>query len=526
MVAALTCGLAAAAATEPAVADLGWSRAVSIGTTAVEARPALVVDPADRVQVFFIDREAGGGILRWVTAGLDGRIIAGPVTLGEADLRARSVAAAVDGAGVRVVWVAPSGENMRVLSTRIGESAAAAPLALSDAVEDAGPVSLAPSAGSHAAWSQASAGRRSIWYQDPGQPPAEVAEGDAPTVAVGPAGPWIVWWQRVGFDTYRLVAASMRAGVRSIHILTGNLATARLQAPAAAHDAAGRLYVVFGTEQRGFGPAVGRLSHLDVRPDGRPSPRRVVAPGSPFAGGATAVPWRGAAAFAWADRRSGRSRNPEIYVGIQAGTELTERRLTYTLTASALPVLAAGPGSALTAGWLEVAPGGRFTLHLASTLRPVVQRFLLDIPELDVSRPLEAAAFALTAVVGTLPYSVMVTLFTTLVTTVAMVVGRAVLADTRPWLWLAASGTRAGVATLALALACQGLATTVLPLIPRLPVAAAACLLVLTWGWLRLRRTEALSSLQLGALVMSVVFGTSVALAFGQVARTLSQLSA
>lgn len=521
----LASGLAAAAPPEAAPTELSWSRPVSITSTAVEAKPALVVDARDRIHLFLIDREAGSGIVRWITADLDGQIVGGPRTLGAADLRARTIAAAVDGPHIRVVWVAPSGDEMRVVSARVSDATVVAPQSLSDPVEDAGPVGMAPSAGAHIVWSQAAAGRRSVWYKGPGQSPVEVALGDAPAVSAGSAAPWIVWWHRAGFDAYRLVAASPPSGSPSISTLTGNLATSRLHAPAAAHDGAGRLHVMFGTEQRGFGPVVGRLFILDVGPDGKPSPRRLVAPGSPFAAAASAAPWRGIAAFAWTDLRSGRSRNPEIYVGVDVEGAFAERRLTYSLTASAQPVLVAGPGAALTAAWLEVAPGGRFAVHLASTARPAPRHFLLAIPELDVYRPGEAAAFALTVLIGTIPYALLMTLATALLTGASAVASRAIFGGSRAWSWLLRSEVRVGLATLALALACHRTVTALFGLTPSAPVPAVLGVLVLGWAWLSLRRAHESTILQRAALVMVVVFGVSVVLAFGQVARTLSQLS-
>ncbi len=527
--------------------DVVWSRPVTIATTVVEARPPLVVDGVGRVHIFYIDRETAGGVVRWITTDLDGRILGGPRVLGAADLRARALAAAIDGSGIRVAWVAPAGERMRVVSMRVRDTAdttirdaATGPVEpLAPPAEDAGPIALAPSArGAHAAWSQASGGRREIWYWHPGLvAPVSIGAGDAPGLSVGPAGPSIVWWQRAGFDTYRLVTAPLGAAAPTPpggtasdpsepEPLTGRLATSRLQPPAVAHDAAGRLHVVFGTEQRGFGPAVGRLSLLAVGADGSVSPRRAVAPASPFAAGAVAVPWHGGVAFAWTDLRSGRSRNPEIYVGLVTDGVLRERRLTYTLSASVLPALAPGPGAALTAAWLEVASVGRFAVQLATTARPVPQRFVLGIPELDLYRPGDAAAFAFTVLFGTLPYAALLTLATSLLTAAALAVGGPVFGNTRWWAWLTASGCRAGIAALTVALV--GLAVVggaLFPFIPRLPLGAATGILALIWAWTRVRRGAPLTFGQRAALVLSVVFGVSVVLAFTWVARTLSQLA-
>ncbi|MGH2404741.1 MAG: hypothetical protein ACRDGN_09775, partial [bacterium] len=284
-------------------------------------------------------------------------------------------------------------------------------------------------------------------------------------------------------------------------------------------------HIMFGTELRGFGPSAGRLSLLEVGPDGRASSRMPVAQGSPFASGVVVARWRALAAFAWTDLRSGRSRNPEIYVGLRMSSGFEEHRITYTLAASVHPTLALGPGAALTAAWLEVAPAGRFRLQFASTARPAPRRFLLDIPELDVYRPAESAAFALTAILATLPYSVMITLATTLLTAAALAAGRAVFENTRGWVWLAASSSRASLGAVALALACHSAVTSVIPLVPRLPAPTGAAVLLMVGAWLHLRRPGSRSTLQQAALVMAVILLTSVALAFSQMARTLSQLA-
>ena len=526
--------LASVASAAPAE-EIAWSRPVIVVTTGVEARPALVVDRAGRAHIFYIDRAAGRGVVRWITAGPDGRIERAPRSIGAADLRARAVAAAPDPPGIRVAWVAPAGEAMRVLWARLDvPSGLIQPLG--PVAEDAGPIALAPSAGGvHALWSQASDGRREIWYRDPRRAAsAPIGAGDAPGLSVGPTGPVAVWWQRTGFDTYRLVAARLDGtvpltpgGTAALEPrpLTGSLATSRLHPPAVVHDAEARLYVVFGTEQRGFGPAVGRLSATEIA-GGLVSPRRSVASGSPFAAQATATQWRGAGVLAWTDLRSGRSRNPEIYVGVMRAGTVREQRLTYTLSASTYPALAAGPGQALTSVWLEVASGGRFGLNLASTARPAARRFLLGIPELDLHQPGEAAAFAFTALLGTLPYAALLTLATSLLTAAVVAIGGPVFAEARWWAWLAASGDRAGIAALALALVLQATAGAALfPFIPRLTIGPAAGVLVLVWAWTRARRAAPLTLGQRAAVVLSVVFAVSLALAFTWVARTLSPLA-
>lgn len=527
--------LASAASAAPAE-EIAWSRSVIVATTGVEARPALVVDRAGRAHIFYIDRDAGRGVVRWITAGPDGRIERAPRSIGAADLRARAVAAAPEPPGIRVAWVAPTGEAMRVLWARLDVTSSLIQ-PLGPVAEDAGPIALAPSAGGvHAVWSQASDGPREIWYRDPRRAAsAPVGAGDAPGLSVGPTGPVAVWWQRTGFDTYRLVAARLDATVPLTpggtvapepRPLTGSLATSRLHAPAVAHDAEARLYVVFGTEQRGFGPAVGRLSATEIDAGGLVSPRRSVASGSPFAAQATATQWRGAGVLAWTDLRSGRSRNPEIYVGLMRAGTVREQRLTYTLSASTYPVLAPGPGQALTAVWLEVASGGRFGLNLASTARPAARRFLLGIPELDLHRPGEAAAFAFTALFGTLPYAALLTLATALLTAAVVAIGGPVFADARWWAWLVASGDRAGIAALALALGLQAtVAGALFPFIPRLTPGLAVGALMAVWAWTRVRRSAPLTLAQRAAVVLSVVFAASLVLAFAWVARTLSQLA-
>jgi hypothetical protein len=175
---------------------------------------------------------------------------------------------------------------------------------------------------------------------------------------------------------------------------------------------------------------------------------------------------------------------------------------------------------------LEVISGGRFSVHLASTARPAPRHFILGIPELNVYAPGEAAAFAVTVLIGTIPYALLITLATILLTGVLAAAGRAILAGSGGWSWVAGSQVRVGVATLALALACHTMVTGLFRLTPAAPVPLILAVLVTAWVWLRLKRFEQPTILQQVARVMVVVFGLSVLLTFGQVARTLSQLSA
>jgi len=536
------------AAQAPSLEVSRWSRPVAVIMTRIEARPALVVDRSGRIHLFYLDRDGDRGLVLWVTTDVDGRTSHPPRVLGVADLRANTLGAAGGDQAIQIMWVAPSGDGMRVVGARVAAGGAGPenprmmPVPLGPQVEDAGPVSLVASRdGVHAVWSQARDGRREVWYRGPDRTPAAlVGPGDAPAVSVGPSGPVVVWWQRTGFDTYRLVAARLGPAVSPVAItLTGNLASSRLQPPAAAHDAGGRLYVVFGTEQRGFGPAVARLSWLDVDAAGGASPRRSLAAGSPFASQVTALPWGERVAVAWTDLRSGRSRNPEIYTGVLRTGAAREERLTYTLSASRLPVLASGPvplsgsgqpggpGGApvLTAAWLEVAPGGRFAMTLASTARPAARRFLLGIPELDLGRPGEAAPFALAALLGTLPYAGLLTLATGLLTAGVLMSARALFDETRWWGWIVASPRRSAVASTALTLAILRVVGGAVTFIPRAGLLPAAGVVAAVWGLARVRPRVAGSFGSRAGLVLVVAFAVSVAAAFVWAAGTLSQLA-
>lgn len=521
-----------------------WSRPVAVATTGIEARPALVLEPGGRAHLFYMDRQGEGAVVGWAAVEPDGGIGRGPRVVGSADLRAPWVAAAAAGQEIVAVWVAPSGEGMRVvlLRFRADGGGAAGPASRGGLhgppADDAGPIALAASAdGVHALWSQASGGRRLIWYLGPRMTSAApVGPGDAPGLSVGPEGPVGVWWERTGFDTYRLVAVRLdgrasrdsRPGglaPASVQPLTGNLATSVLEPPAVAHDAAGRLHAIYGTTLRGLGPAVSRLTALQLDAPGTPA-RRGFAAASPWAAQPAAIAWRRGIAAAWADQRSGRSRNLEIYAAFTDEGLTTEQRLTYSLRSSLRPALAAA-GEVLTVAWLEVLPDGKFELSLATTARPSRRLFLMGIPELDLYRPGGAAAFALTALLGALPYAAMMALATGLLTGAVLAVGRAVFEETRWWRWLAASAARSTLASLALALGLLSAAVGALfPFVPRLGPGPGAAVLALAWVTLRLRgRDEVPLGLRLASL-LAVVFAVAAALALAWTARALSQLAA
>lgn len=533
---------------QPDAAAVGnWSRPVAVATTEIEARPALAVEPGGRTHVFYLDRGAEGAVVSWAVVEPDGRIAHEPRTLGRADPRAAWVAAAAAGREQEIVvaWVAPSGEGMRVASLRVladGSGTGGRVLEgnlQGPQADDAGPIALAASpAGVHAIWSQASGGRRLIWYLGPGMASAApVGPGDAPALSVGPEGPVGVWWERTGFDTYRLVATGLGGSASrssetgglapaSVRPLTGNLATSVLEPPAAVHDASGRLHVIYGTTIRGLGPAVSRLTSLQVASHAQGAPARLgFAAASPWAAHPAAIAWLRGMAVAWADQRSGRSRTPEIYAAAVEEGVAAEHRLTYSLRSSLRPALAAD-GGALTVAWLEVLPGGRFELSLATTARPARRLFLMGIPELDIYRPGGAAAFALTALLGALPYAAMMALATALLTAAVVSVGRAVFEETRWWRWLAASAARSALASLALALGLLSTAVGALfPFVPRLGLAPAVAVLALAWAALHLRgRDEAPLGWRL-AFVLAVVFAAASALAFTWAAGALSQLA-
>lgn len=536
----------ASAPASPPTGPPGWSRPVALMTTGVDARPALVVEPDGRVHVFFLDRDGDRGVVRWIAVTPDGRFPGGrlegtPTDLGPADLRARSLAAARSGADIVVAWIAPSGEGVRAVTARIRGGYPGAPRPIGPEAEDAGPVVIAASADNvHAVWSQTAAGGRAIWHWTPSREQgAPVAPGDAPGLSAGRGGVWAAWWQRTGFDIYRVVAARLDDPSRPapsrpddpagppVVSLTGNLATSRLDPPAVAQDAGGHVHVLFGTEQRSFGPAVARLTRVEVDRAGRASPSRRTAAGSPYASQPAAGLWNGHAVFAWTDLRSGRSRTLEIYVAVVAGEQTAEQRLTYTLASSTHPVLAAGPGTALSAAWLELAAGGRYTITIATTARPEARRFVLGIPELDLSAPGSAAAFGAVAAVGALPYALFLTLAVLFITGLAVLMGRAVLDGTRAWRWLTATPARGTLASLGAAMCLQRLAATaVLPAVVEGSGGAAAGLLVFAAAWLWVRRRTGLTPWQKMAMVLVAVFAVSALLIFPWSARTLSRLAA
>ena len=179
----------------------------------------------------------------------------------------------------------------------------------------------------------------------------------------------------------------------------------------------------------------------------------------------------------------------------------------------------------LTAAWLEVAPGGRFAMTLASTARPAARRFLLGIPELDLGRPGEAAAFALAALLGTLPYAGLLTLATGLLTAGVLMSARALFDETRWWGWIVASPRRSAVASTALTLAILRVVGGAVPFIPRAGLLPAAGVVAAVWGLARVRPRVAGSFGSRAGLVLVVAFAVSVAAAFVWAAGTLSQLA-
>ena len=150
------------AAQAPSLEVSRWSRPVAVIMTRIEARPGLVVDRSGRIHLFYLDREGDRGLVLWVTTDVDGRTSHPPRVLGVADLRANTLGAAGGDQAIQIMWVAPSGDGMRVVGARVAAGGAGPenprmmPVPLGPQVEDAGPVSLVASRdGVHAVWSQA-----------------------------------------------------------------------------------------------------------------------------------------------------------------------------------------------------------------------------------------------------------------------------------------------------------------------------------------------------------------------------------
>ncbi len=505
-----------------------WSLPVTVAAVDIPTRPALVVDAAGLVHILAVDRDGTRGVVRWVVALTDGRIERPAAVLGPADLRAAAVAAAREGPAIRALWVAPAAGGVQVVTARL-DRAAGRPRALSDLVEDAGPISVVASGESvYAVWSQLSGGRREVWSWVSGErAPIRLGTGDAPAVSTGISGPVWVWWERTGPETYRLIATRPGAnGKMSPRAITGNVSTLTLETPALAHDPSGRLRILYGTQSRGFGRSQGRLYGLTLDAAGEVSERRQVAEESPSAFGAVAVRWQQRVLAVWTDLRSGRSLNPEIYVGLMTDGGISEERLTFTLSASTNPAVAPGPDTALTAAWLELQTDGRYGIALTSTDRPARRRFLLGIPELDLNRPAAALAFALTALIGATPYAALLTMATALATTVLLGTGRAIFADARWWQWFADSERRALTAALALALGIlKMVGRGLLPALPRLSPLLAGVALLIVWTWLRRRGAAPLSLGHGAGILLLALLAAAEWLAFPWAALALSQLA-
>src|SRR3972149_4676763 len=132
-------------------------------------------------------------------------------------------------------------------------------------------------------------------------------------------------------------------------------------------------------------------------------------------------------------------------------------------TPAAACTCSSGPSSGASArrwparpwAWRELAPGGRYAITIATTARPEARRFVLGIPELDLSAPGSAAAFAAVAAVGALPYASFLPLAALFITGLAVLIGRAVLDGTRAWRWLTATPARSTLASLGAAICLQ-----------------------------------------------------------------------
>jgi hypothetical protein len=428
----------------PVPESLVWSDPITVAETAVATPPAIAV-VGDRLFLFWLDKTAGATVLRHVVLDAGGRVhgALGEVSRG-VDERAGWPVAAASGDRVAVAWMgsAPGGLALFVAVLDSAGRFVRAPQQLTPAAESSGRVAIVPYAGGFAiAWSQFTDPRRRIWSVQLNREgralrgPEAVADGDGAALSVDQRLR-LLWWQPVGFDTYRLMLvehprlAAARSepaagpGAGSPIVLTGTISLPRVVPVIPLSEGSGTLWILLPIVERGFGTS-GRLFQLRYDASGV-SPRELAIPGVAFdvaaaeMGDETVVTWSAA---------TGRRRNTEILGALfdrSAGRLTAEFRISYTPSGSIRPA-AVSLGGAWTAAWLEISGVGRFRLVLSISGGGHPATFLLGIPELNTRRPAQMLAFSGTVIAAVLPYAgVLAVAFFLPAVVLAMLVGAVV----------------------------------------------------------------------------------------------------
>ncbi|MGH2347890.1 MAG: hypothetical protein ACRDFT_00325 [bacterium] len=388
-----------------------WSDPVPIAETSIPATPAMAV-LRDRLHLFWLDQDAS---LQHAIVDTGGRLQK-PVQeiFRGADARAGWPATASSGDRIAVAWMgrAPGGLALFVAVLDPAGAIVRAPRQLTSAAESSGRIAVVPYAGGFAiAWSQFAEPRRRIWIVQlnrdgrPARRPQPAADGDGAALSAG-RRLRLLWWQPVGFDTYRLMLADLLrpAGARSAPAaLTGTISLPRVVPVIPLREAGASLWILLPIVERGFGTS-GRLFQLHYDGISGVSPRVLATPGSVFdiaaaeAETGTLVTWSAA---------TGRRRNTEILGALfdrSLGRLSAEFRISYTIAGSIRPAAVSMRGDWAVA-WLEISGVGRFRLVLSVARTGPPATFLLGIPELNTRRPAQLLAFSGTVIAAVLPYA-------------------------------------------------------------------------------------------------------------------------
>jgi hypothetical protein len=224
------------------------------------------------------------------------------------------------------------------------------------------------------------------------------------------------------------------------------------------------LDVLFPIVERGFGTRE-RLYQLHLR-ESRPTPRKAVlgvSSVSEFSG--TLV--NGDPVAVWTTP-TGRMSHLAVFTAHFDTTahELDQvTRVNYTAAGARFPTIAPGPNS-FNAAWLQVTGLAHFRLVVATTQNARPRRFVLGIPELDLSRPVQFSVFVGTVLLTILPYTL---IYVTGFSIVALAVTGLGLALLGSFAWKEPLYIRPGIRLLLFVFAALTLETLSRSIIPGVP---------------------------------------------------------
>lgn len=406
----VSAAIASATTAAPSAVPTEWSDPIVVAETSVAVPPVLIPTPT-RLHLFWLDRRGETAALFY--SAMDPRsgthTVAQPLATGVDTQFGWPVAATV-GSRIVLAWMArdPGGVQLMAAVLEMSGAVIAPAHPLAPFGEESGSIAMLPAGDRiHLAWSQFDHGQRRIWYLQLSADgavafrPRPVALGESPTLLAGDPTK-LIWWESTGFDTQRLVVATLTDGsLTDARPITGPILQVRVSPVFAASGAHG-LDVLLHVVERGFGTRE-RLYHVRLSSSGGPSPlqpllqaRSVSEIGGNTVDGQPLVVWTAPA---------GRTQHLEVFAARFDGAVedlVGESRVTYTLGGSLHPTIAAA-GEAVFATWLEVAGLNRFRVAFATTQHSRRRLFLLGVPELDLFHPARVAVFASTVMLTLLP---------------------------------------------------------------------------------------------------------------------------